>query len=250
MVNTYFLLGILSFLDLSEEQKEYITNALIVGTLELMKSTLARETPKTRAKRFTKPHSQSKNAITKDTILYNILKGIQRLPARPRDIRKNLNEEEKNIDKHEFSDILSTPNLENLISRKKGKFPFPRGRPNSDLAEERRGANPYREKTEFLQIIELILEDSQRLKKIDDIISNNQIYHDFVKYAYDVKTQEKNQNEIAFKNSYRIIKEKEKNRKTPLADKHNITLDKPELNILYKAGAMMFFNSLLLSQSD
>ena len=46
-----------------------------------------------------------------------------------------------------------------------------------------------------------------------------------------------------------MIKEKEKNRKTPLADKHKITLDKPELNILYKAGAMMFFN-LLLSQSD
>lgn len=244
------MLGVLSFLDLSEEQKDYITNGLIEGTLELMKSILARETPQNRANRFTKPHSQPKNAITKDTFQYNILKGIQILPARPRDFRKNLNEEERNIDKHELSDILSTSILKNLVSRKKEKFPFPRGRPNSDLAEERRGANSYLEKTDFLQIIEIILEDSQRLKKIDDIITNNKIYHEFLKYAYEVKKQEKDQNEIVFKNSYRPIKEKEENRKTRLGHKHNITLDRPELNILYKAGAMMFFNSLLLSQLD
>ena len=101
-----------------------------------------------------------------------------------------------------------------------------------------------------LKIIELILKDSQRLKKIDDSITNNKIYHEFLKYVYEVKKQEKNQNETAFKNSYRMIKEKEKNRTIPLEDSHNITLEEPELNILYKAGAMMFFNSLLLSQSD
>jgi hypothetical protein len=40
------------------------------------------------------------------------------------------------------------------------------------------------------------------------------------------------------------------NRKTQLVQKHIIALDRPELNILYKNGALMFFNSLLLSQLD
>ena len=64
-----------------------------------MKSTVRSETHKERANRFTKPHYQSKNAITKDTIQYNILNKIQKLPARPRDFRKKLEKEERNIEK-------------------------------------------------------------------------------------------------------------------------------------------------------
>jgi hypothetical protein len=121
-------LGILKF-DLSDENKDFITEGIIKGTIELMKSTVTSESLQKRAKRFTKPHSQSKNAITKDTFLYNILSEIQILPARPRDFRKNLANEEQNIDKHELSDIFSTPILKNLITRKKEKYPFKRGRP-------------------------------------------------------------------------------------------------------------------------
>ena len=273
MENTYFLLGVLTSLNLSDEQKDFITKGIIEGTIKLMNSTITRENPQKRAKRFTKPHSQSKNAITKDTIQYNILKEIQKLPARPRDFRKKLEEEEKNIDKSELSDILSTPILNNLLTRKKGKYPFRRGKPNSDLAEERRGSLSYYEKTEFLQIIEIILRDSERLKKIDDIVTNEKVYKEFLKYAHEVKKGEKEQDEIAFKNSYKPIKQidessnnskkvkplktsknqdllKFNNRKTQLVQKHIIALDRPELNILYKSGALMFFNSLLLSQLD
>lgn len=273
MENRYFLLGILSWLELSDEQKNFITKGIIEGTIELMNSTINRENPQKRAKRFTKPHSQSKNSITKDTIQYNVLKEIQKLPARPRDFRKKLEKEERNIDKHELSDIFSTPILKNLITRKKEKYPFKRGRPNSDLAEERRGAFSYFEKTEFLQIIEIILRDSERLKKIDDNVIHDKVFQDFIRYAYEVKKEEKEQNEIAFRNSYKPIKQKEEsnnskkeklhklsknqdliskfnNKTEKLVQKHNINLERDELNILYKNGALMFFNSLLLSQLD
>ena len=189
--NTYFLLGVLSSLYLSDEQKDFITKGIIEGTIKLMNNTITRENPQKRAKRFTKPHSQSKNAITKDTIQYNILKEIQKLPARPRDFRKNLEEEERNIDKHELSDIFSTPILKNLITRKKEKYPFKRGRPNLDLDEETRGAYSYFEKTEFLQIIDSILEDSKRLKKIDNIVTNDEVYKEFLKYAHEVKKEKR-----------------------------------------------------------
>ena len=119
-----FFVGCLNFLDLSDENKDYIAKGIIKGTIGLMQSTIARETPQNRANRFTKPHSQSKNAITKDTVQYNLLKGNQRLPARPRDIRKNLKEKERNIDKHELSDILSTSIINNLVSKKKKNFLF------------------------------------------------------------------------------------------------------------------------------
>jgi hypothetical protein len=248
--NTYFLLGVLSFLDLSDENKDYITKGIIKGTIELMESTITSQTLQQRSKRFTKPRFQSKNSITKDNFQYNILSGTQILPARPRDFRKNLEEEERNIDKHELSDIFSTPILKNLITRKKGKYPFKRGRPNSDLDEERRGAFSYFEKTEFLQIIEIILRDSERLKQIDDIITNEKIYEDFLKYSNVLKIKVKEENEIAFRNIYKPIKQRDENKNTQSIQKNNNTLDRQELNILYEFGTMMFFNSLLLSQSD
>ena len=109
----------MNLLDLSDENKDYITKGIIKGTIELMNSTITSQTLQKRSKRFTKPRFQSKNAITKDTIQYNILSETQILPARPRDLRKNLDEEERDIDKHELSDIFSTSILKNLITRKK-----------------------------------------------------------------------------------------------------------------------------------
>jgi hypothetical protein len=179
-------LGVLNLLDLSDENKDYITKGIIKGTIELMESTITSLTLQKRAKRFTKPRFQSKNAITKDIIQYNILSETL-LPARPRDFRKNLDEEERDIDKHELSEIFSTSILKNLITRKNEKFPFNRGRPNSDLVEERRGAYSYFEKTEFLQTIEITLRDSERLQQIDDIVTNHRIYEDFLKYFFGVK---------------------------------------------------------------
>ena len=57
-----------------------------------------------------------------------------------------------------------------------------RGRPNSDLDEERRGAFSYYEKSEILQIIDIILEDSERLKKIDDNVTHDKVYQESNQY--------------------------------------------------------------------
>ena len=108
-------------------------------------------------------------------------------------------------EKSELSDILSTPILKNLLTRKTEKYPFSRGRPNLDLAEERRGSLSYYEKYAILQIIDIILNDSERLKKIDDIVTNDKAYQEFVRYVYGVKKEEKEQNEIAFRKSYSPI---------------------------------------------
>ena len=97
----------------------------------------------------------------------------------------------KNIDKSELSDILSTPILNNLLTRKKEKYPFRRGKPNSDLAEERRGSLSYYEKSDILQIIDIILEDSERLKQIDNIVTNDKVYKEFLKYSHEVKKEKR-----------------------------------------------------------
>ena len=97
-----------------------------------------------------KPHKQSKTHITRSTILFNILTNTERLPARPRDFRINLGEEEKDILSSELSDILSSMVHQHFLQNKGegGKplpFHFPRGNALSDIkksgiAEERRGA--------------------------------------------------------------------------------------------------------------
>ena len=69
----------------------------------------------------------------------------QLLPARPRDFRLKLANEEKNIGMSEMTDIISSsPFLGNLLNKQNAKYPFKRGRPTSNLAEERRGKPTYR----------------------------------------------------------------------------------------------------------
>jgi hypothetical protein len=77
-------------LDLTDEQKDFITNGIIEGTIKLMKSTVRSETYKERANKFTNPRYQSKNAITKDTIQYNILNEIQKFLLDRETLEKNL----------------------------------------------------------------------------------------------------------------------------------------------------------------
>ena len=133
-------MAILSFFEISDKEKELIVQGLIEYTIKFMVDCVNRETSKKRAKGFTKPHNQSKTAIAQDTIQYNVLTKKQELPARPRDFRLKLANEEKNIGMAEMTDILSSsPFLGNLLERHNEKYPFRRGRPNSNLAEERRG---------------------------------------------------------------------------------------------------------------
>ena len=90
-------IGYLSSFEISDKEKELIAKGIIEYTIKFMEDCINSETSTKRAKRFTKPHYQSKNAIAKDTIQYNILRKTQVLPARPRDFRLNLANEERNI---------------------------------------------------------------------------------------------------------------------------------------------------------
>ena len=243
-------MAILNKIELSEGQKEFITSGIIKGTIELMTNTI-KENYKKRARRFTKPHQQSKTAITKDTIQYNLFTDNQKLPARPRDFRLNISSEEKNIGMSELTDILSNPIIKNLLNKKNEKFPYKRGRPDSSLAEERRGRHSYREKSDLSEILDMILKDSKCLEKIDSKVTCNEIFPNYLKYAYNVKNEENRLNKKAFQNSYKPIRENEKSDfSIKKSNNDNIILDRQELNILYRAGALIFFNSLSLSQSS
>ena len=135
-------IGYLSFFEISNKEKEMIAQGIIEHAIKFMIDCVNSETSTKRANRFTKSHHQSKSAIAQNTIQYNILTKKQALPARPRDFRLKLANEEKQIGMAEMTNILSSsPFLGNLLEGHNGKYPFSRGRPTSILSKERRETN-------------------------------------------------------------------------------------------------------------
>ena len=65
-------MAILNVFEISDKEKELIVQGLIEYTIKFMEDGIRREPSKKRAKSFTKPHYQSKTAIAKDTIQYNV----------------------------------------------------------------------------------------------------------------------------------------------------------------------------------
>ena len=272
-------MAILSYFEISDKNKELIVQAIIEYTIKFMADCVDRETSTKRANGFTKPHNQSKIAIAKDTIQYNILIKKQVLPARPRDFRLKLANEEKNIGMAEMTDILSsTPFLGNILEKQNGKFPFSRGRPNSNsnLAKERRGKPTYGTESDIQKIFDSIIKDSKILGQIDDIVTNHEIFPKFLNYSFQVYFKEMKEDETAFRNSYKAIimnhklQHLEKN-KTPnnqwilakdmnknkikelsqkYARKYKNKLGRQQLNAIYMTGLLMYFNLLLDSQQD
>lgn len=187
--------------------------------------------------------------------------------------------EEKNIGRSELSDILSSPVLKNLMTRKSKKYPFRRGKPNSNLAEERRGSPSIYEQSDIQEIIDIILSDSVRLKKIDDIVTTHEIFPKFLNYSFERMFKQMKQNETSFRNSYKPIitnkklkdldksnfskksknewilaknldNEKINNLSEKYTNKYKNNLSRQQLNGLYVSGLLNFFNSFPLSQRD
>jgi hypothetical protein len=221
------------------------------------------------------PHHQSKTAIAEDTIQYNILTKKQELPARPRDFRLKLANEEKNIGMAEMTDILSSsPFLGNLLERHNEKYPFKRGRPNSNLAKERRGKPVYYADSDIQKIFDSIITDSKIIERIDDIVTNHEIFPKFLNYSLEVYFKEMKEDETAFRNSYKPIimnhklqhlennklannqwilaKDMDKNKIKELSRKYihryKDNLNRLQLNIIYMAGLFKYFESLRISQ--
>jgi hypothetical protein len=270
-------IGYLSSFEISSKEKEMIAQGIIEHTLQFMIDCVNRETSTKRANRFTKSHHQSKTAIAQDTIQYNILTKKQEIPARPRDFRLKLANEEKKIGMSEMTDILSSsPFIGNLLERHDGKYPLSRGRPKSNLAGERRGRPNYYTESERQKIFDCIMKDSKIEKQIDDIVTNHEIFPQFINYYLEIMFKEIKKDEKAFRNSYKpIIINKplqylekneldntsnnqwifpanlNKNKIKELSKQHTVkyknTVDIQLLDILYLTGFLMYINSLFIS---
>ena len=267
----------MSSFEISDKEKELIVQGLIEHTIKFMTDCVDKETSKERAKRFTKPHHQSETAIAKDTIQYNLLTKKQELPARPRDFRLKLANEEKQIGMAEMTDILSSsPFLGNLLKRHNEKYPFSRGRPSSNLANERRGKPRYYTESDIQKIFDSIIKDSKVIRQIDDIVTNHEIFPKFLNYSFGVYFKEMKEDETAFRNSYKPIimnhklqhleknnvannqwifaKDIDKNKIKELSQKYahryKTNLNRQSLNILCMAGLSMYLESVRISQQD
>ena len=254
-----------------------LAQGIIEYTIKFMFECVNRETSTKRANRFTKPHHQSKTAIAQDTIQYNIITKKQKLPARPRDFRLKLNNEEKQIGMSEMTNILSSsPFLGNLLNGHDEKYPFPRGRPNPNLAKERRGRPKHYTESERQKIFDSIIKDSKIVKQMDHIVTNHEIFPKFMKYSLETMFKEIMKDETAFRNSFKpiIINHKlqyleksdilnnpknqwifpenlDKNKIKELSKQYTLKyknkFNRQQLDILYLTGFLRYIESLLIS---
>jgi hypothetical protein len=193
---------------ISEEQKATLDKVIIDSIHIFMERAISRKSPKSRALDRSKRHKQSKTHIARSTILLNILTNIQHLPARPRDFRINLAEEEKDIQDSELSDILSSMVRQHFLQNKRGKFCLPRGKPLSDIkksgiADERRGAGSAYKVDILKEAIDEILKDSKSRQTIDDAILKSETFFRFLRYSFEVGYIQMKENENAFLNTMR-----------------------------------------------
>ena len=273
-------MAILSDFEISDEEKELIVQGLIEYTFKFMEDCVNRETSTERAKRFSNPHHQSKTAIAENTINYNLLTKQQQLPARPRDFRLKLANEEKKIGMAEMSDILSSSSSSpvsfagNLLDKQDGKYPYRRGRPNSNLAKERRGRPTYYTESDIQRIFDSIINDKKLLQKIDDNVTSHEIFPKFLNYSFNTMLKEIKIDETAFRNSYKPVlinkihyleknnlsatewilpKDLDKNKIKELSRKYTqrytTKLNREQLNILYMAGFFRYCESLRSQQN-
>lgn len=194
----------------SREQKLAIADGIIWGTLTNMKQTMEREKPKQRAAHDSNRFGQSKSAITDNTISIDILTNCQKLPARPRDFRSGLANEEMNIGNSELSDVFASLCRRHILERSKKSSSNPRGRPvsSSDPSNETRGRKSYYGTSRVKQIIDQVLNDQESFKKIDKAITGSDIYFKHRKYSIEVALHQRKTDKEKFLNTYRPILKK------------------------------------------
>jgi hypothetical protein len=158
---------------INEQEKQLLVHGIIDSVCKMMERIITSKSAKKRAISRCKPHQQSKTQITRDSIFFNILTKTQQLPARPRDFRINLAEEQKDIEYSELSDNLAWLVRNYFLDPKRDNLPFPRGRPNSDektsgIAKERRGALSYYTHSQIRSMVDVILSDPKCKESIDN----------------------------------------------------------------------------------
>ena len=206
-----------SIISINEKQKSAIADGIIWGTLTVIKRTIERKSPKQRAVYDSKPFRQSKTAVTDNTISINVLTNDQELPARPRDFRSVLADEEKNIGGSELSDVLRSLCRRLLVEHSKKSFSNPRGRPisSSDPSNETRGRKSYYEIARVKQIIAQVLNDHEYFKKIDNAITSSDIYFKHRKYSIETALHQMKKDEKKFLKTYKPVLKNNLNKTEP-----------------------------------
>ena len=191
---------------ISDEEKALLVQGIIDSALKLMERIITDKSAKNRAISWSKSHKQSRIAITSDTILFNVFANVQQLPARPRDFRINLSEDEdeKKIGDPELSDVLTSMVFDFcVLENNRDRFPFLKGRRKSYLAEENRGRNSYYEPSIIKEVIDEVLRDPEAIKTIDDALIGAEITYKFLKYSFEAGLYQSKENEKAFLNTYK-----------------------------------------------
>ena len=173
--------------EFSENQKKVLILDIVEAIEAIMKDIMSKRTPEKLAISLCGKYKHSERHLTRDTLLVNILSDsqIQSLPARPRDFRVNLLDEQKKIEGHGLQDMLKFLVKTHILNHTKENFEFPRGRPSkfSTLAEETKGRNDsVYDKTDIYRIIDDFL-NLPIVEAIDNQL-NKQTMYNFLEYSF------------------------------------------------------------------
>jgi hypothetical protein len=192
---------------LTDNDETLARNRLIVDICDAIEKRtekiIGQKSPRSRAKSWSNKYSQSRSRLTFDSLIFNLMTGKQQLPARPRDLRLNLQAEEKGIKSPELSDAISRLVRLGIVEGNRVKLPLPRGRPTRVLSEESRGRYSYYRFSDIKNLVDAILNDPISLKRINDkLIQGGKLYN-YLKYAFETAFNQAKQNEEAFLNTFR-----------------------------------------------
>jgi hypothetical protein len=169
-----------------------------------MKDITTNQTPNNLATKWIGAHSQSKTNIARDTVLFNVLTGKQKLPALPRQFRINLDDEEKNIRRWDLrKGILEFMVNDHILTNRVVMFAERRGRPLVSLIDTRGRKDSYYNPSVMKEIIDEVLSDSEAIREIDDALLTSPLLYEFIKYLWETALYEPKSNESAFRNSYK-----------------------------------------------
>jgi hypothetical protein len=157
-----------------------------------------------------------------------------------------------------------------LLERSKSNVSYPRGRPgkNADPNDERRGRRSYYDRSRIMQIIDEILSDRESFTKIDNAVSNSEIFFKHRQYSIEVCLHQMKEKEKEFLNTYKPVFSKygimQKGSGSAFINKEDITDDmikrmaarlaldtKPtenEKKAIYTVGGIIYFDEIMRMQ--
>lgn len=185
------------------EDQEIDVNEICFAIEKRIEKIITEKSARNRAKVWSKTYSQSKKRLTFDSILSNIMTDKQQLPARPRDIRLNLSQEEKEIKGPELSDTLVRLQELNIIDGHRDNLPLGRGRPKRQLSKEKRGRLSYYEFSGLKKAVSDIIQNQIMASSINEKLIKSGKLYGFLKYSFECAFYQAKENPSEFLNTFR-----------------------------------------------